>query len=264
MKYRKPGYKNYRRTKDTSWQKVSTWYNDLVGTKGQYFHKQIIIPNVIKILNITQKDKILDLGCGQGILERSIPSNIDYVGIDLSVDLISSAKRSSTSKQHRFLVRDITKDLQITEDIFSKATIILALQNVQDYTKVFQNVSKHITQNGLFVIVINHPYFRIPKKTAWEIDKKYKIQYRRVDEYMSSSKIGIDMTPGGKKRTFTWSFHEPLQNYANALKKNGFVIEDIEEWVSDKKSEKGPAAQMENKARNEIPMFMCIVSRKIS
>jgi hypothetical protein len=39
------------------------------------------------------------------------------------------------------------------------------------------------------------------------------------------------------------------------------VIEKIEEWVSDKKST-GPMAKMEDRARDEIPMFMAILATK--
>lgn len=253
--------KNY---KDTSWQNVSGWYNDLVGDKGQYFHKKIIIPSVARILEVSKSDKVLDLGCGQGILERNIPVDTKYIGVDLSFGLISQARKLATSKNHRFEVRDITKDLSIPDTDFSIATIILALQNVQDHSKVFENVSKHLKTGGRFLIVLNHPYFRIPKKTSWGIDKESNTQYRRVDEYMTSSKLGIDMTPGGNKPTMTWSFHEPLQNYIKALKKHGFVLENMEEWISDKQSEDGPAANMENKARKEIPMFMCLIASKLA
>jgi hypothetical protein len=41
------------------------------------------------------------------------------------------------------------------------------------------------------------------------------------------------------------------------LKDAGFVIEEIEEWTSDKESE-GRAGRMENRSRNEIPLFMAI------
>lgn len=253
----------HKNHKDTSWQKVASWYNDLVGVKGQYFHKKIIIPNITRILDLSKSDKLLDLGCGQGILERNIAVDVKYVGLDLSFDLIQSARKLSTSKNHRFEVRDITKDLNIPEYDFTKAVIILALQNVQNYSKVFENVAKNLKSKGIFVIVLNHPYFRIPKKTSWGIDEASNTQFRRVDEYMTSSKCGIDMTPGGNKRTITWSFHEPLQNYMKALRSHGFVLENMEEWISDKKSGDGPAAAMENKARKEIPMFMCLVARKL-
>ena len=54
----------------------------------------------------------------------------------------------------------------------------------------------------------------------------------------------------------TWTFHRPLQSYAKALGEAGFVIESLEEWPSMRKSEPGPRAGEENRARREIPMFL--------
>ncbi len=255
-------YRQESSRQDTSWQKVSTWYNDLVGNKGQYFHERIIIPKILRMLSLQKEDSLLDLGCGQGILERYIPRDTKYLGIDLSKDLIQHAKNQKRNPEHKFEVADITKIQEFSKSKFSACTIILALQNVEFYSNVFKNVASHIKNEGKFIIVLNHPYFRIPRHTGWGIDEGNKKQYRKVYAYMTSAKIPIDLTPGGEQRTTTWSFHEPLQNYIKSLAKNGFMIEDIEEWVSDKNSV-GKAAKTENIARREIPMFMAIVSRKV-
>ena len=36
------------------------------------------------------------------------------------------------------------------------------------------------------------------------------------------------------------------------------MIDDLEEWPSRRRSEPGPRADEENRARREIPMFLCI------
>jgi len=48
------------------------------------------------------------------------------------------------------------------------------------------------------IIVINHPAFRIPQRSAWVWDDKTSSQFRRLDAYMSEAQIKIDMTPGEK------------------------------------------------------------------
>jgi hypothetical protein len=45
------------------------------------------------------------------------------------------------------------------------------------------------------------------------------------------------------------------------LFENGFAIEKIEEWTSEKQSE-GKMARAENRARDEFPMFMAILAVK--
>jgi hypothetical protein len=75
-------------------------------------------------------------------------------------------------------------------------------------------------------------------------------------------KIPIQMHPGkGQSSSQTLSFHHSLSDYSRWLKEAGFTIDLIEEWCSNKVSE-GRAAKMENRSRQEIPLFMAIVARK--
>ncbi len=248
--------------KDTSWQSVATSYNKTVGEKGHYFHQTIIIPKAIGLLKFRGDSSILDLACGQGILARYIPEESYYQGVDLASDLIKYAKEQTHGKNVHFDVADITKPLKIEKIDFTHATIILALQNVEDMNGALKNASKHLIPGGKLLIILNHPCFRIPKQTSWEIDERNKIQYRRVDRYNSAIKIPINMNPGNASATkLTWSFHNPISAYSEGLNKAGFIIEKIEEWVSEKESQ-GPAAKMENRAREEFPMFMAILAVK--
>jgi len=80
---------------------------------------------------------------------------------------------------------------------------------------------------------------------------------------MSELREKIDMAPGSKSGEQTISFHRPLQFFVKLLGKAGLVITNMEEWVSNKKSEPGPRAEAEDSARKEIPLFMMIEVRKI-
>jgi len=251
-----------KRKPNTSWQNVAKWYKKAVGDNGLYFHQNLILPKSIELLCLKKGDSIIDFACGQGILNKYIPKEMYYQGVDISEDLIRYARNENKSNFSKFDIGDITKELKIKKNDFTHAVIILALQNVEDYEKVFQNVFSRLRSNGKFLIVINHPYFRIPRQTSWQIDNAKKSQYRRVDRYLTPLKIPINMNPGSFKTKMTWSFHYPLQDYVNGLSKNGFMIEKIEEWVSPKTSV-GKSSKMENRARSEFPLFMAILARKL-
>jgi ubiquinone/menaquinone biosynthesis C-methylase UbiE len=254
-----------KRPASTSWQNVSKWYNEAVGEEGHYYHQAIIIPNVLKLLNFSDHEpaSLLDLACGQGVLSRHLPPGIAYVGIDAAAHLITAAKKYQKGASHQFIRADVTQKLPLQHVPFSHATLILALQNIENPSWVFKNASQHLQDGARFIIVINHPCFRIPRQSSWKVDAENKIQYRRIDRYMSPMKIPIQTHPGkGKDSASTLSFHHPLSDYSKWLKEAGFVIELIEEWCSDKVSE-GRAAKMENRSRQEIPLFMAIVARKM-
>jgi ubiquinone/menaquinone biosynthesis C-methylase UbiE len=247
---------------DTSWEKSSKWYKKIVGDEGHYFHQKIIFPKIKQMINFDAIESVLDLACGQGIFERQLNPKTEYVGVDISRSLIDEAKRKSENKNHQFLVADVSKNLPIAKTDFDLVTIILALQNIKNMEGVVENASKYLKREGKFLIILNHPIFRIPRQSSWGVDEKNKIQYRRIDRYMTSLEIPIATNPGKfQKSEITWSFHAPLSKYSDILFKNGLVMEKIEEWTSDKKSI-GPMAKMEDRARDEIPMFMAILAVK--
>ena len=249
----------------TSWQKVGSWYDKSVGQSGHYYHQSIIIPNVLKLFDFSPQvpASLLDLACGQGVLSRHIPSHVSYTGVDAADSLIKAAKSYNPPSHHRFIKSDICKKLNLPTAEFSHAAILLALQNIEDPLALFKNVYEHLKPGASFVIVLNHPCFRIPRQSSWMIDTEKKIQYRRIDSYLSPMKIPIQTHPGmGKSSPQTLSFHFPLSVLSSLLKNAGFVIDQIQEWTSDKNSE-GKNAKMENRSRDEIPLFMAIVAKKI-
>jgi ubiquinone/menaquinone biosynthesis C-methylase UbiE len=250
--------------KATSWEPVGNWYNDLVGSEGHYYHRQIIMPGVLRLLSIKEprETTLLDLGCGQGILARHLPKELHYTGVDLSETLIKAANQGKSSPNQQFLVGDLTNKLTLPQKNFHYATIILALQNIERGDKVVQNAKQLLAPNGKLLIVLNHPCFRIPRQSSWQVDDSKKIQYRRIDRYFSELKVPIQMHPGkGSSSPSTWSFHHSLTTYSQWLADAGFQIAKIEEWCSDKVSS-GSKATMENRSRSEIPLFMALLAVK--
>ncbi len=250
---------------DTSWETSSTWYDKIVGPKGHYYHQQVIIPGVLRLLEMEKKPQphILDLACGQGILSRHLPKGMKYLGIDASESLIEAAKNYASKSPHQFFVHDLAHPLNLPYKEFSHATCILAVQNLNNPLSLFRTAHEHLRKTAPLIIVLNHPCFRIPRQSSWGIDEQKKLQYRRVDRYMTSLKIPIQTQPSKQEESEeTWSFHYPLSYYTIQLKQAGFVLDTIEEWCSDKKST-GKTAAMENRSRQEFPLFMTLVARKL-
>ncbi len=248
---------------DTSWETSSSWYDKLVGAKGHYYHQQLIIPGV---LNILEKEKraqphILDLACGQGVLSRHLPKGIKYLGIDASDSLIKAAKGYPT-KGHQYFLHDLSHPLSLPYQDFTHATCILAVQNFAHPLTLFRTAHAHLKPGSIFILVMNHPCFRIPRQSSWGIDVEKKWQYRRIDRYMSPLKIPIQTNPSQEQTETTLTFHMPLSQYSLLLKQAGFAIDYMEEWCSDKKSI-GKNAQMENKSRLEFPLFLTLIAKKI-
>jgi len=245
----------------TSWGGVASWYDEVVNIDDSYQSK-VILPNILRLVKTGPDNTILDLACGQGFFSHAFAKNgANVFGVDIAPELIKIANKNK-SKRESFFVSPAHKLSNFENKKFDTVVCVLAIQNISNISEVFKEVSRVVRDGGKFFIVLNHPIFRIPGKSSWGFDDDKKIQFRRVDEYLSESKKEIDMHPGDNKKilekNITYSFHRPLQVYSKLLFNNGFAISRIEEWVSHKKSENGPKKQIEDKARKEFPMFMCI------
>lgn len=250
----------------TSWEPASKWYKSIVGEEGHYYHQNIILPGLTRLLDFKSHENpsLLDLACGTGVLGRQISPKTPYVGIDISPTFIKEAQKSDTSTKHQYFIADVSKTLPISKQKFTHATIVLALQNIQNPLNVFLNVKKYLENQGKLFIVLNHPCFRIPRQSSWQVDEPKKIQYRRIDRYYSPLEIPIQAHPSkGEQSAQLISYHHPLSSYMHWLKEAGFCTLDIEEWCSNKIST-GGAAKMENRSRSEIPLFMTICAQKLS
>lgn len=248
---------------ETSWETASNWYHEIVGSEGHYYHKHVIFPLIQKLLKTKKKNQsLLDLGCGQGVLSQQIPENYSYDGVDISSTFIKLARKHfQASTQKSFHLYDLCQPFNL-DKVFTHAIMVLSFQNLQAPLVALQNAKNHLKQGGTLILVMNHPCFRIPRQTSWGIDDDKKIQYRRIDSYQSPKKIPIDIHPGQKNTTTTFSFHHSLTDIFSMLEQAGFTVASLIESTSDKQST-GKNARMENKAREEIPLFMTIVAKSL-
>lgn len=245
---------------EKNWDASESWYTAAVGEKGHYYHQTVILPGALKLLG--KFKSLLDVGCGQGVLARHLPKDVDYVGVDQSSALIESAKKMT--KQGQFFVADACEKLPLENKTFERATFIMSLQNMERGKEAIANAAKHLSAKGKMVLVLNHPCFRIPRQSGWGVEEQKKLQFRKIESYMSAQKIPILTNPGKKEESAnTYSYHHCLTDLSSWLKAAGLLIETVEEWCSDKKSE-GKNAKMEDRARKEIPLFMALVATRLS
>lgn len=260
--------RNAARTKEapraiTDWGNVAEWYDKLVGESGSEYHKHVVLPGVMRLIDPKASQKIIDIACGQGVLCRLLRERgAEVSGIDAAESLIKIARERGPA-DIRYQVGDARELSFLPENHFDAAACVLAIQNIHPVAPVFAGVSRTLRERGKLVIVMMHPCFRGAKETSWGWDEKAKVQYRRVDRYLLPRKSPIVTNPGKSADVYTWTFHKPIEAYTKALRNAGLLIDAIEEWPSHKTSDSGPRAHAENVARKEIPMFLAIRAIRI-
>ena len=247
---------------NTAWDSQAAWYDRLVGEDGSSYHKEVVLPKTIDLLAPKAGESILDLGCGQGVLCRLLKaSSVNPTGVDLSKDLIDRAKNYDT-KHISYFVDDATNlSAQFRKKQFDAAVSVLALGNMQSMAGFFESAFDAVKSNGRLVFVIMHPCFRIPRQSHWQYDEAKKLQYRRIDRYLTPMPIPILTHPGKNDSAYSMMFHRPLHEIISSAAQAGWLINAVEEWTSNKTSS-GVKAKAENRARNEIPLFLAIAAIK--
>ena len=244
--------------KQTLWDQASRWYDSLVGMSGSDYHQTIVMPGVLKLLELKPGRRVLDLACGQGVFSRFLlEKKINPEGLDSSEELLRMA-RSRSIKLIPYHLGNAGDAKVLNGQEFDGIACLLAVQNIENIEPVFQNVARWLKPKGKFVMVLTHPCFRIPRQTHWGWDEDKKIEYRRVDRYANEMKIPILTPPFVDKVNYTMTYHRPLQNYFSALLKAGLYVDCLEEWMSNKESASGKRSRGENRARKEVPLFMAV------
>ena len=240
------------------WDQAAQWYDALVGLKGSEYQKAIIFPGAFQMMQLEKGNTVLDLACGQGVFSRYLSQRkMRVTGLDTSEEMIRFA-RSRSDSSIRFEQGDAQDTQALQGKTFDAVVCLLALQNIEFLPPVMQNVKRWLKPGGRFVMVTTHPCFRIPRQTHWGWDEQKKIQYRRVDLYGSESAIPLLTPPFVQAKSFTVTYHRPLQSYFQALAEAGLCVHGLEEWTSHKVSEPGKRAKAENRSRQEIPLFMAL------
>jgi ubiquinone/menaquinone biosynthesis C-methylase UbiE len=247
---------------DTSWDQVAGWYDKLVGERGSDYHENVILPGALRLLAPQRGEKILDIGCGQGVFSRELArAGAEVTGIDSSAGLIKAAQARGTGIN--YFVADAADLRRFPNESFDAASCIMALQNMEPLNKIASEMGRVLKPQGRLLLVMSHPCFRIPRQSGWGIDEQRKLQYRRIDSYLTPQKIPIKMHPGANPDLLTWTFHRPLSEYFAALAARGLAVTRLEEWSSHRQSKPGSSSRMENRARGEIPMFLSLRAEKI-
>lgn len=243
------------------WDPLADWYDARVEDPNGY-HAAVLAPGLAALIDMVPRGPLLDVGCGQGYFARYLAAaGWQVTGVDLAPQMIARARQRGPASI-RYVVDDARTLSKLKNDEFVAAVSVMALLNIDDAAAALAAIARKLRPGGTLAVVILHPAFRFPRQSHWGWDERQKLQYRRVDRYLTPLAVPIRMRPGADPHTATTTYHRPISWYVNAMAAAGLDIDGMEEWTSHRQSTSGPRARAENRARREIPLFLALRARK--
>jgi ubiquinone/menaquinone biosynthesis C-methylase UbiE len=168
----------------------------------------IVIKN--KLAEIKAKT-IIELGCGTGKNTAFLSAKCDkLIAVDFSKEMLLIAKnkiKNADKNDHKiaFKQADITKKWT-----FGKADLItcnLILEHIENLDFTFQQAAKTLKKRGLFFICEYHSF------------RQYQGKGARFEK-------------DGKELAVEYFVHH-ISDFCEAAKRNGFILNDLQEWFDD-------------------------------
>ena len=252
--------KRNTRLASRSWDPVAAWYAGWVGTAGSDHHRRLALPALLALLEPAPNERVLDLGCGPGVLAPAIArAGGRYTGVDSSSRLIAFARRHHAASG-QFLHGDATA-LDVVPPLraasFDAVTFLLSIQDIDPLDGALASTAWALREGGRVALLMTHPCFRVPRQSGWGWDASRRLHFRRVDRYLTRLDVPMKRYGAGR-RGATRSYHRPLEAYVNGLAAHGLLVDRLQEIPLASDAPTLPRRRALGIANREIPLFLAL------
>lgn len=179
---------------------------------------------VFDFLNPKKNEKILDVGCGDGIWYNELRKRgINVVGIDTSdYDLNKLNERAKILNLKTEAIKADAQEMPFENNVFDKVYSISTLEHIEDDKKVFREVARVLKPNGLLVLSI--PMKEVPFLTKIAVRLPKPIKELFYNKLVINAKNEQDYLNNFNKHYFHCRNYT-IEDIRERLEKYGFKIE---------------------------------------
>jgi len=223
----------------------------------------LVHPAILSMAGEVQGKRILDFGCGDGVLAKQLAERgASVVGVDKSAVAVELAVQSYGSLD-RLEFRQVRPESNppnyscVLEDgPFDLAVLSFVLVTVatpEEAEAIFAMLGRAVRPGGRLIFAESHPCYQHLDFSAATM-KHREEDYRRV-----CSPFSVELRDAydpQKKVEFT-DFHRPLGNIADLFFKGGFLIRRFEELYDDA-SAPGLHSETRSRVNQTVPPYVVI------
>lgn len=225
------------------WNNLTDYWISRVRNGEDSWREYMNAPAFKKMIGDVHGLRLLDLACGEGYFSRFYAkAGAEVTGIDISESMIAAAQEeeSKTPLGIQYHVADASK-IDFTEsESFDIVISFMALMDLEDYEGAIRQASRVLKLGGRFVFIIIHPCFGWSRRHDGETFCEWEYRrlengsreplYLKIFEYFTRHPYEVVWSDNRNQESYVTSqFHRTLTDYMKVLRKNGFVVSQIEE-----------------------------------
>ncbi len=185
-------------------------------------YEEQILPMVVERLG--GKNRILDLGTGEGQVARALSSTgSNVVGIDPFLQQVVVAQERAGGPGYGV---GSAANMPIASHSVDAVVACLVFEHIDDVDEVIADVARVLKPGGTFLFLLNHPLLQTPG-SGWIDDQILDPpeQYWRLGDYLDEAVTMEEVS----KDVFVRFIHRPLHRYLNALADAGLTLRRMDE-----------------------------------
>jgi 2-polyprenyl-3-methyl-5-hydroxy-6-metoxy-1,4-benzoquinol methylase len=206
---------------------------------GNQFQRELIAPAIERLLALLPGERILDVGCGNGVASRRLAHlGARVVAIDASARFLELAHARSQALLDRIDYRlvDATDEEQLLalgHERFDALLCSMVLMDMPVIDPLLRAAGRLLAPSGRFVFAVLHPAFNsiavslCAEMTDGGDGRLVTTHSLKVTDYLAVPAGKGTGMPGEPKPH--WYFHRPLHELFGAFFQAGFVLDALEE-----------------------------------
>lgn len=192
--------------------------------------------DISKIIIKKNVRKLLDLGCGSGLLEKSLFEmgfNGQVVGVDVSEKMIGIAKKNNAKYSNKitYIKLGIDSDYSI-DGSYDCVVAINLLYLVKDKEKLIEKISHSINKEGLLIIVDPKPKGDLSAMVKDNLKGKSTLELicfvlkelKTIYHAFKFMRVQNKLDKKNQEKTINYS---RLSDLKRIIIKNSFIIEEV-------------------------------------